>query len=259
MRQAGYAFRFWVRTRHACANYAESQTFTNRLTPSDTTRIYGSLATDLNHDGWIDLATINEVSADIRVFPNSANGTGLFNAWLQPPTPTLQETSPHQPADFNNDGKTDICEASYATNKVTVVLGNGNGTFQPQTMTNVGMEPAGICVLDVDGDADMDIVNTNHQSNNLSLLINNGNGALLLNTSATVNNQNHSVISNSGTLTNSSGGVINNDVTVTVVEIRGDKVRLGIEAPPDVLVLRDELRPLPSADGVADGEARKVA
>ena len=47
-------------------------------------------------------------------------------------------------------------------------------------------------------------------------VINNGNGALLLNTSATVNNQNHSVISNSGTLTNSSGGVINNDVTSTI-------------------------------------------
>ena len=47
-------------------------------------------------------------------------------------------------------------------------------------------------------------------------VINNGDGTLLLNTGATVNNQNHSVISNSGTLTNSSGGVINNDVTSTI-------------------------------------------
>jgi carbon storage regulator CsrA len=29
---------------------------------------------------------------------------------------------------------------------------------------------------------------------------------------------------------------------VTVVRVAGDKVRLGIEAPPDVLVLRDELQ-----------------
>src|SRR5262249_8731781 len=127
-------------------------------------------------DGYADLATINETSADIRVFPNSANGSGLYMPWLQPPTPTLQETSPHQPADFNNDGKIDICEASYATNKVTVLLGNGNRTFAPQTTINVGNEPAGICVLDIDGDGDMDIVNTNHGSNNLSKLVNNGSG-----------------------------------------------------------------------------------
>lgn len=30
-------------------------------------------------------------------------------------------------------------------------------------------------------------------------------------------------------------------IVVTVVRVSGDKVRLGIEAPPDVLVLRDEL------------------
>ena len=35
--------------------------------------------------------------------------------------------------------------------------------------------------------------------------------------------------------------VINNDVTVTVVEIRGDKVRLGIVAPKDVPVHRQEV------------------
>src|SRR5260370_31094340 len=35
--------------------------------------------------------------------------------------------------------------------------------------------------------------------------------------------------------------VINNDITVTVVEIRGDKVRLGIVAPKDVPVHREEV------------------
>jgi len=35
--------------------------------------------------------------------------------------------------------------------------------------------------------------------------------------------------------------VINNDITVTVVEIRGDKVRLGIVAPKDVSVHRQEV------------------
>jgi carbon storage regulator len=35
--------------------------------------------------------------------------------------------------------------------------------------------------------------------------------------------------------------VINSDITITVVEIRGDKVRLGIVAPKDVPVHREEV------------------
>jgi carbon storage regulator len=35
--------------------------------------------------------------------------------------------------------------------------------------------------------------------------------------------------------------VINNDIVVTVVEIRGDKVRLGIVAPKEVPVHRQEV------------------
>ncbi|TWU25517.1 carbon storage regulator [Bythopirellula polymerisocia] len=36
---------------------------------------------------------------------------------------------------------------------------------------------------------------------------------------------------------------LGDDIVITVVRIGGDKVRIGIEAPKDVLVLRDELEP----------------
>jgi carbon storage regulator len=36
---------------------------------------------------------------------------------------------------------------------------------------------------------------------------------------------------------------LGDSIIVTVVRVSGDKVRLGIEAPPHVLVLRDELEP----------------
>ena len=44
--------------------------------------------------------------------------------------------------------------------------------------------------------------------------------------------------------------VINNDITVVVVEIRGDKVRLGIEAPKEVPVHRREVY-----DAIQENEA----
>jgi carbon storage regulator len=51
---------------------------------------------------------------------------------------------------------------------------------------------------------------------------------------------------------------LGDSIVVTIVRVSGDKVRLGIEAPPDVLVLRDELKPR-AAPPEADGEARKAA
>jgi carbon storage regulator len=39
--------------------------------------------------------------------------------------------------------------------------------------------------------------------------------------------------------------VIGNGISITVVAIRGKQVRLGIKAPPNVSIRRDELEPLP--------------
>lgn len=47
--------------------------------------------------------------------------------------------------------------------------------------------------------------------------------------------------------------VINNDITIVVVEIRGDKVRLGVEAPKEVPVHRREVY-----DAIARGEPLEV-
>ena len=46
--------------------------------------------------------------------------------------------------------------------------------------------------------------------------------------------------------------VINDDITIVVVEIRGDKVRLGVEAPKEVPVHRREV-----FDAIRRNEATK--
>jgi hypothetical protein len=56
-------------------------------------------------------------------------------------------------------------------------MGNGDGTFAPQTEISVGSQPRGIAILDVDADGDADIVNTNSGgSGSLSILHNDGSG-----------------------------------------------------------------------------------
>lgn len=40
---------------------------------------------------------------------------------------------------------------------------------------------------------------------------------------------------------------LGDSIVVTIVRVAGDKVRLGIQAPPNVLVLRDELETFPTA------------
>ena len=48
---------------------------------------------------------------------------------------------------------------------------------------------------------------------------------------------------------------VGDSVVVTVVRVSGDKVRIGIEAPPHVRVLRDELEPELIGQVVVDASA----
>ena len=52
--------------------------------------------------------------------------------------------------------------------------------------------------------------------------------------------------------------VINNDITIVVVEIRGDKVRLGVEAPKEVPVHRREVYEAIQRGGLVGDEKAKA-
>src|SRR5437016_14376495 len=55
--------------------------------------------------------------------------------------------------DFNRDGVLDLATANYGSNNVSVLLGNGDGTFQPaRTFATGGWPPAVALVGDVDLD-----------------------------------------------------------------------------------------------------------
>jgi VCBS repeat protein/Big-like domain-containing protein len=185
LRSAGYAFQFTVAAglpRGRAPLPAPVPLFTQigtlvvRGPGGSPTRAYGGLGSDFDRDGWLDLAIVNEISADLRVFKNRADGSGLYNAFLQPTTPIGNEASPNEPGDFNNDGLPDAATGNVNDNTVSIVLGRGDGTFHPQQVVAVGAQPHGLAVFDADGDGDPDIATANTIGNNVSLLLNNGNG-----------------------------------------------------------------------------------
>ncbi len=78
--------------------------------------------------------------------------------------------------DVNGDGKPDLVVANSGSNTVSVLLGNGNGTFQPQQTFAAGPAQLAVAVGDVNGDGSPDLVVTNAGNNTVSVLLGNGNG-----------------------------------------------------------------------------------
>lgn len=77
--------------------------------------------------------------------------------------------------DFGN-GNLDLAVVNSTGNTVSVLLGNGNGTFRPKVDYAVGVAPQGVAVGDFNGDGNLDLVVTNSGSNTISILLGNGNG-----------------------------------------------------------------------------------
>src|SRR6185436_5371640 len=140
---------------------------------------YGASVADLNNDGFLDLLTINEDSADLRIFMSKGDSTGAFAPFVVPTTPLDKRSSPSETTDFNGDGIVDLVTANLNANNLSILFGKGDGTFMVSQKPKVGGEPRGVAVLDVDGDGDIDIVNTNADGDNVSLLINDGTGKFL--------------------------------------------------------------------------------
>ena len=60
--------------------------------------------------------------------------------------------------DVNLDGKPDIVSSSTSAQALSVLLGNGNGTFKPAGNYSVGQNPNGLVTADLNGDAKPDVI-----------------------------------------------------------------------------------------------------
>jgi FG-GAP-like repeat len=111
---------------------------------------------DFNGDNKLDLAVINRGDDSISIV--LGNGDGTFVA--QPAFSTGLFADAIATADFNGDGKLDLAIAinnNGSGDNVSVLLGNGNGTFQPATPYATPNQPTWITTGDFNGDGKIDL------------------------------------------------------------------------------------------------------
>jgi hypothetical protein len=142
----------------------------------------GIVVGDFNGDGIPDLAVAIENSASDHgtISILLGNGDGTFRA--QPSLDVGNFPWSVVAADCNGDGILDLAVSNsnldHSTQKstVSILLGNGDGTFQAAVNYPVGADPRALVAGDFNGDGFLDLAVSNIGDSTLSILLGNGDG-----------------------------------------------------------------------------------
>jgi VCBS repeat protein len=143
-------------------------------------------AGDFNSDGKVDLmATLNDPQLSLALL--TGTGTGTFNPPIYFPNTSGFDSPAIAATDLNSDGKLDLvvmhtigCYIPPCTiaDSITILLGNGNGTFQTPSEVDVGTGPIAMAVVDLNGDGIKDVA-IGGGNTELSVLLGVGNGTFV--------------------------------------------------------------------------------
>ena len=140
---------------------------------------------DFNNDGKPDMVVANSEANTVSAILNNGNET------FQSRTDYPAGHSPYSgaAADFNGDGFLDLavansnCLATFPNcgpGSISIVLGNGDGTFGPPTAFSTGTDtdPYSVIVADFNGDKKQDVAVANYATNTVGIFLGNGDGTL---------------------------------------------------------------------------------
>ena len=132
---------------------------------------------DFDGNGKNDLAVVNQGSGTVSIFLGNGDGSFVPGAAYGAGTnPRLVLTG-----DFNEDGKRDLVVvdsgAGPGTSGVSILLGNGDGSFQPASFVALGSVSISAAIGDFDGDGKADLAVVNEGSDTISIVLGKGNGS----------------------------------------------------------------------------------
>jgi hypothetical protein len=117
--------------------------------------------------------------------------------WLSSQSPATG-SGPYSVAvgDLNGDGHADLAVANFNDNSVTILSGNGDGTFTPTAINPAtGLNPDSIVVGDFNGDGKLDLAVANEASDTVTVLLGNGDGTFTVGSSPPTGNHPNSIVS----------------------------------------------------------------
>ncbi len=129
---------------------------------------------DVNNDGFADIVTANQDLSGGTVSVLLNDGTNNFPTRVDYPAGTTP--SDVVLGNFRGDNRVDLAVSNSPIfgGGVSVLLGNGDGTFAPLSSYSTGAYAAGLTVGDFNSDGFPDIVVANAFSNTISVLRNDG-------------------------------------------------------------------------------------
>jgi Flp pilus assembly secretin CpaC len=137
-------------------------------------------AADFNSDGNLDLAIVNQTTNNVSILLGNGKGAFTQATGSQGGSPLAVGKLPVAIAsgDLNNDSHPDLVVVNQTDNTVSVLLGNGDGTFTPATNSplTTGQAPTAVTIADFNADGNQDIAVTDPQTDSVSVFLGLGQG-----------------------------------------------------------------------------------